>query len=176
MAVVRSRVVASLSVEHRRLGDWATVGKLVVLARLSRACQCGQRTWALPFCLLLDRCRVACPHTASAAMRLAAPRRRQRRRSGRCGLDSQGSPAVCKARLSRVGSSAAGGLASVVSVSELVSGSPRRVGIANPLDPPEFSAYCWNQSPYWRMALRGVHAHAVDCGRFTHSWRGYACS
>jgi len=72
-------------------------------------------------CLLLDRCTVACPHTACAAMRLAAPRRRQRRPGGRCGLDSQGSPAVCKAgcgRKAAPGPASAGVSTSVVSVSE----------------------------------------------------------
>jgi len=35
-------------------------------------CSCGQRIRVLPSCLLLDRCRVACSHTATVAIRLAA--------------------------------------------------------------------------------------------------------
>jgi len=69
-AVVWPRAVASLSVEHRRPGDWVSVGKLAVpvvlqcVAGVANASGCA-------ICLLLDRSTVACPHTASAAMRLA---------------------------------------------------------------------------------------------------------
>jgi hypothetical protein len=131
---VRSRVVASLSVEHRRPRKRALVGKLAVLV--------GSRGPA-SVANAPGRCRFVC--FSIVVEWLAHTLRPQQcgwlRRDGVSGDGADGAVwtrkglllSVKLGSLAGVGSSAAGGLASVVSVSELVSGSPRRVGIANPL-------------------------------------------
>ncbi len=129
------RAVASLSVEHRRPGDRVSVGKLAVpvvlqcVAGVANASGCA-------ICLLLDRSTVACPHTASAAMRLADDHDGVRGGDEAAGaVWTRKGPLPCV----KLGSSPARVLVrrrrpGAVCV-RVVSGSRRRVGIASRLDP-----------------------------------------